>query len=34
MIAYLPTPYPDELAFSWFSRYYVQTGCLTHKAAL
>ena len=34
MIAYLPTPYPDELAFSWFSRYYVHTGCLTHKAAL
>ena len=34
MIAYLPTPYPDELAFSWFSRYYVHAGCLTHKAAL
>ncbi len=34
MIAYLPTPYPDELAFSWFSRYYVHAGCLTYKAAL
>lgn len=34
MIAYLPTPYPDELAFSWLSRYYVHSGCLSHKAAL
>lgn len=34
MIAYLPEIYPDELAYSWFSRYYVHTGCLTHKSAL
>ncbi len=34
MIAYMPPIYPDELAYSWFSRYYVHTGCLTHKAAL
>ena len=34
MITYMPPIYPDELAYSWFSRYYVHTGCLTHKAAL
>lgn len=34
MIAYLPEIYPDELVYSWFCRYYVHTGCLTHKAAL
>lgn len=34
MIAYLPEIYPDELAYSWFCRYYVHTGCLTHKTAL
>lgn len=34
MISYLPEIYPDELAYSWFCRYYVHTGCLTHKAAL
>ena len=34
MIFYLPEIYPDELAYSWFCRYYVHSGCLTHKAAL
>ena len=34
MIAYFPTPYPDELAYSLFCRYYVHSGCLTHKMAL
>ena len=34
MISYLPEIYPDELAYSWFCRYYVHSGCLTHKMAL
>lgn len=34
MISYLPEIYPDELAYSWFCRYYVHTGCLTHSMAL
>lgn len=34
MIAYLPKLYPDELVYSWFCRYYVHSGCLTHKMAL
>lgn len=34
MISYLPKIYPDELAYSWFCRYYVHTGCLTHSMAL
>lgn len=34
MIAYFPAPYPDELAYSWFSRYYVHSGSLSHKASL
>lgn len=34
MISYLPEIYPDELAYSWFCRYYVHSGSLTHKAAL
>ena len=34
MISYLPTIYPDELVYSWFCRYYVHTGCCSHKAAL
>lgn len=34
MIAYLPTIYPDELVYSWFCRYYVYSGCFTHKMAL
>lgn len=34
MIAYFPELYPDELAYSWFCRYYVHSGCLTHKMAM
>lgn len=34
MIAYLPELYPDELAYSWFCRYYAHSGYLTHKSAL
>lgn len=34
MIAYLPNIYPDELVYSWFCRYYVHSGCFTHKMAL
>lgn len=34
MIAYLPTIYPDELVYSWFCRYYIHSGCFTHKMAL
>ena len=34
MISYLPEIYPDELVYSWFCRYYVHSGCLTHKMAL
>ena len=34
MIVYLPTIYPDELVYSWFCRYYVHSGCFTHKMAL
>lgn len=34
MISYLPEIYPDELVYSWFCRYYVHAGCLTHKMAL
>ena len=34
MINYLPELYPDELAYSWFCRYYIHSGCLTHKMAL
>ncbi len=34
MITYLPELYPDELTYSWFCRYYVHSGCLTHNAAL
>lgn len=31
---YLPEIYPDELVYSWFCRYYIHSGCLTHKMAL
>ncbi len=31
---YFPSPYPDELMYSVFCRYYVHSGCLTHKMAL
>lgn len=34
MINYLPAIYPDELFYSWLCRYYVHSGCLTHKMAL
>ena len=34
MISYLPEIYPDELVYSWFCRYYVHSGCMTHKMAL
>ena len=34
MITYLPTIYPDELVYSWFCRYYVHSGCFSHKMAL
>ena len=34
MIAYFPAIYPDELVYSWFCRYYVHSGCLSHKMAL
>lgn len=34
MIVYMPTIYPDELVYSWFCRYYVHSGCLSHKMAL
>lgn len=34
MIAYFPEIYPDELVYSWFCRYYVHSGCLSHKSAL
>jgi len=33
MIAYLPTIYPDELMYSWLSRYYVHSGYMTFKMA-
>ena len=34
MISYLPAIYPDELVYSWFCRYYIHSGCFTHKMAL
>lgn len=34
MITYSPELYPDELAYSWFCRYYAHSGYLTHKSAL
>ncbi len=34
MIAFFPAIYPDELVYSWFCRYYVHSGCLSHKMAL
>lgn len=34
MIAFFPTLYPDELVYSWFCRYYVHSGCFTHKDAM
>lgn len=34
MITYMPIIYPDELVYSWFCRYYVHSGCFSHKMAL
>lgn len=34
MIAFFPEPYPDELAYSWFSRYHLRAGYPTHKATM
>ena len=34
MINYIPQIYPDELVYSLFCRYYVHSGCVSHKAAL
>ena len=34
MISYLPQIYPDELVYSWFCRYHIHSGCMTHKMAL
>lgn len=34
MIAYMPEIYPDELVYSWFCRYYIHSGCISHKMAL
>ena len=34
MITYFPAIYPDELVYSWFCRYYVHSGCISHKMAL
>ena len=34
MIVYLPVIYPDELVYSWFCRYYVHSGCFSHKMAM
>ena len=34
MIVYLPEIYPDELIYSWFCRYYIHSGSITHKMAL
>ncbi len=34
MISYFPAIYPDELVYSWFCRYYVHSGYLSHKMAL
>ena len=34
MINYLPTIYPDELVYSWFSRYFIHSGCFTNNMAL
>ncbi len=34
MIVYLPEIYPDELVYSWFSRYAVHSGCIANTQAL
>lgn len=34
MIVYFPVIYPDELVYSWFCRYYVHSGCFSHRIAM
>ena len=34
MIGYLPEIYPDELVYSWFSRYLVHSGHRLHSVVL
>ena len=34
MIAFFPELYEDELAYSWFSRYYTKSGYLSLRYAL
>jgi len=34
MIAYLPEVYSDELVYSWFCRFYVHAGYISHKMVL
>lgn len=34
MIAFFPELYEDELAYSWFSRYYIKSGYLSLRYAL
>lgn len=34
MISYLPEIYPDELVYSWFCRYVVHSGYISHKQVL
>ena len=34
MIGYLPELYPDELVYSWLSRYFVHSGHALHSAVL
>lgn len=34
MIAYFPEPYPDELLYSWISRYYAHSGIPCYSMAL
>ncbi len=32
MIPFFPTVYPDELVYSWFSRYYTRTGYISYAS--
>ena len=34
MIGYLPELYPDELVYSWLSRYFVHSGHMMHSAVI
>ena len=34
MISYFPAISPDELAYSWFCRYYVHSGFFSSKSAM